>query len=93
MNDSSADCKDCGRNTLIDPKDYYVVIPEIWNKFGLGGCKWTEDLKGYECNVKGMLCMGCLENRMGRKLRKEDIFVCGVTTSMNPYTSRILLQP
>lgn len=41
--------------------DYFMVQNEIWEKFG---------------NGEGLLCMSCLEKRMGRKLKAEDFTDC-----------------
>lgn len=42
----------------VDTKDeYYMVLDEIWEEFGCG-----DDL----------LCIGCLENRVGRNLVRAD---------------------
>lgn len=68
-------CKDCGKDTFIERKDYYMVTHDLWYKFGVGN---------------GMLCMDCIENRIGRKLTKSDILVCPLTLDYNPYTSAIL---
>lgn len=70
-------CKDCGKDTSVDDKDYYMVTNEVWEKYGFG-------------RKKGMLCMDCLEERMGRKLQKKDILICSVTTEWNYYTASIL---
>ena len=56
-------CKDCGKNTFKNNKDYYVVTDKLWLKFGIS---------------KGMLCFGCFEKRLGRPLIKEDFKDCGV---------------
>lgn len=68
-------CKDCGKNTMGSNKDYYMITNELWKKYGVG---------------KGMLCMKCIEKRIGRKLTKIDILVCPLTTIINKYTSKIL---
>jgi hypothetical protein len=48
-------CKDCGLN-VITAGEYYMVSPRLWeDKLHL---KWTDNL-----------CIGCLETRIGRKLR------------------------
>ncbi len=70
-------CNDCGKDCMEDNKDYYMVKHEIWNEHGVG---------------EGMLCMDCMERRMGHKLTKEDILECFVTTIFNSYTSKILRQ-
>lgn len=69
------DCKDCGKKCNVNSKDYYMVTNELWEKHGV---------------VKGMLCMDCIEVRIGRKLEKFDIMPCRVTEISNPYTQAIL---
>jgi len=65
-------CKDCGVNTFDQEGDYYMVTPNIWNEYGLGGSYYTGD--GWsEDEPSGMLCMRDLERRMGRKLRISDL--------------------
>lgn len=49
-------CVDCSENTQLE---HYFAKPEVW--FSLA--KMTET---------GMLCIGCLEARIGRKLHKND---------------------
>ena len=50
-------CVDCGKNTLGG--EYYMVRDELWAASGL------------EPN-DGMLCLACLEKRIGRLLTLED---------------------
>jgi hypothetical protein len=50
------DCRDCGVNTRV-LEEYYFVRPEIWRQ-----------AKG----DKRMLCIGCLERRLGRRLGQRD---------------------
>ena len=68
-------CRDCGKDCFINPKDYYMILTSLWDVFGVGN---------------GMLCMDCMEDRLGHKLREEDILLCPVTEWMNPYTKKIL---
>ena len=68
-------CKDCDKDTLIDDKDYYMITPELWEKHGVG---------------KDMLCMDCMEKRLGHKLTKEEIVLCPINTNFNYYTEKIL---
>lgn len=68
-------CKDCGKDCSIDDKDYYMVTFELWEKYGVGS---------------EMLCMNCMEERIGHKLTKNDILKCPITQVFNPYTSAIL---
>lgn len=50
-------CLDCGVNTLHND-EYYMVEDDIWD--------------GVHPKRTGMLCIGCLEKRMGRKLTSTD---------------------
>jgi len=68
-------CSDCGKDTIVDNKDYYMVSHEIWKKFGVGD---------------KMLCMDCMEDRLCHKLTKEDISDCPLNTIINEYTMKIL---
>jgi len=68
-------CIDCGKDCKINPIDYYMVTFELWGKYGVGG---------------DMLCMDCIENRIGHKLTKEDILDCPLNTDINLYTQKIL---
>ena len=68
-------CHDCGKNCHDDAKDYYMVKHHLWAAFGVG---W------------GMLCMDCMEGRLGHRLRVEDILPCPLTEQINPYTREIL---
>jgi len=50
-------CLDCGVDTgRIN--EYYMVIERVW---------WAVHDSGI-----GMLCIGCLETRLGRRLRPDD---------------------
>ena len=60
-------CIDCGMDTsgFIDhqsraPSEYYLLHDELW-----------EEIVS-ESNRSRMLCIGCVENRLGRKLTKND---------------------
>lgn len=50
-------CIDCGLNTL-HADEYYMVTDDLWNRV--------------VPEVRGMLCIGCLEVRAGRLLNKDD---------------------
>jgi hypothetical protein len=52
------DCVDCGINTL-DSKEYYMVSNSVWLETKLK----TDE---------GMLCISCLESRIGRNLTSKD---------------------
>jgi len=77
LKDPNEICKDCQKDCFLDGKDYFMVQHDIWKKYGVG---------------LGLLCMSCMEERIGRKLIKDDILVCHVTTHWNPYTSKILKE-
>lgn len=55
-------CKDCGENTAAI-NEYYMVLRRLWNFYAPG--------------VR-MLCVGCLEKRMGRELQPGDFHPCRV---------------
>jgi hypothetical protein len=54
-----AACADCGMFTVWDgrPDEYYMVAGEVWDAAGMDS---------------GYLCVGCLENRLGRRLGPSD---------------------
>lgn len=54
-------CIDCDINTK-DIDEYYMVKNEIWEEF--------------VPEKRGMLCIGCLEIRMGRELVPSDFLEC-----------------
>jgi hypothetical protein len=55
------ECIDCGVDTMPrrGPREFYMVKTWIWDRTGLG-------FDG------GCLCIGCLESRLGRRLRPRD---------------------
>lgn len=55
-------CVDCSVNTARF-REYYMLKDQIWLKTGL-------DFGG------GKLCIGCAEERIGRKLRPSDFTDC-----------------
>lgn len=62
------DCEGCGVNTHSREgiAEYYMVTSLVWN---LAGAR------------SGMLCIGCLEERLGRKLNCRDFLECPVNRS------------
>ena len=69
-------CKDCNKNTFESSEvDYYMLTHELWDRIGVGD---------------GMLCIACVEERLGRKLKAEDLLDCPLNDSMNEYTQKIL---
>jgi len=65
------DCKDCGKDTnKLD--EYYMVHSSVW---GAAGMETNEAYEQGLTNTRlpdGMLCIGCLENRLGRRLTPVD---------------------
>jgi hypothetical protein len=51
-------CHDCGTDTL-EILEYYMVYDNLWQE-------------ATEKKVKGCLCIGCLETRLGRQLTNVD---------------------
>jgi hypothetical protein len=51
-------CLDCDQNTS-DMAEYYMVYDEVW-------------LSVVTSKSNGMLCVGCLEARLGRELNRND---------------------
>jgi hypothetical protein len=68
-------CKDCGMNTEPWPprrgtQEEYIVRNEVWQRAGmpLGKHAFDGSLHG-----GGILCVGCIEKRLGRLLTIGDI--------------------
>jgi hypothetical protein len=55
---NSFNCVDCGLNTIAI-HEYYVVNDDLWFSSGME-------------TDSGMLCLICLEHRIGRKLNHND---------------------
>ena len=68
-------CKDCREWSLVD-SDMFMVNDEIWDEHG---------------NEEDILCPTCLESRMGRKLKKDDIsdYADVIVNLENPYIQRL----
>jgi len=49
-------CLDCGKDTFRN--EYYMLRNPVWKKANP--------------KIKGMLCIKCVEKRLGRKLTKKD---------------------
>ena len=68
------DCREClfRRVGLEIESDMFMVNDEIWDEYG---------------NEEDILCQPCLESRMGRKLKKNDIsdYADVVVNLENPY--------
>jgi hypothetical protein len=56
--------------------EYYVVRQNLWKAYG----------------VEGMLCIGCFETRLGRRLTPAEFIVCDVNKNNDEYKSERLLD-
>jgi hypothetical protein len=56
IDDPSSPCLDCGVATM--PGEYYMVHDFVWQAAGM--------------KSRGILCIGCLERRLGRQLVPQD---------------------
>lgn len=70
-------CMVCNMDTNIT-NEYYMVQDEIWNEV-------TKNL-----DHDGMLCVGCLEDILGRKLTEKDFTNCPVNDGIFGLSERIL---
>ena len=43
-------------------------------------------------SIKGMLCVACLENRLGRKLNKADFTLCTINGFRHGFKSKRLVE-
>lgn len=57
-------CVDCRQSTLFG-HEYYMVTDEVWAAARMG-------------ENDGMLCVGCLERRIGHELRAEDFAAAAI---------------
>lgn len=69
-------CNSCGKDCSKNEKDYYMLTHKLWKKI--------------HPKISGMLCMDCVEEKLGRKLIASDILICPLTVFGNPYTSKII---
>lgn len=60
-------CHDCFVN-VVTIKEYYMVYDALWLSVA---------------HQHEILCVGCLEHRLGRKLTKADFTDCILNTEMN----------
>ena len=78
-------CADCGVGTLT-LGEYYMVKNSVWGQAWIGRRKWWFDhVDGQE-----MLCIGCLEVRIGRTLVACDFTDAPVNDPNDPDISQRL---
>ena len=68
------ECAACGVNTL-HINEYYMVTDEVWE------AAWP--------GKRGMLCIGCLENRLGRELTAKDFTDAPINRGYFKYSERL----
>jgi hypothetical protein len=68
-------CHDCGMCTLCN-NEYYMVDNGLWDTA-------TEDFGGH-----GMLCIGCLEARIGDRLQADDFPDLPINRGFFPISAR-----
>lgn len=73
---SEFNCWDCNVNTL-EINEYYMVDNGVWESA-------TED-----CGTDVMLCIGCLEARLGDKLHSGDFPPLPINLGVFPYSERL----
>jgi hypothetical protein len=72
-------CVDCGFDTLFG-HEYYMVTDDVWLGAGMKKSHKVGD---------GMLCIGCLEHRIGRQLVPEDFPNYPINRGVFIYSDRL----
>lgn len=68
-------CRDCGVNTALN-EEYYMLTTEVWRET-------VPDLVG-------MLCINCIELRLGRQLWPEDFMDSPINYMHSVLSARVL---
>ncbi|WP_040478854.1 hypothetical protein [Mariniradius saccharolyticus] len=74
---TNPNCADCGKYAR-KKDEFYMLKDELWQAHGVG---------------KGLLCIPCMERRLGRPLQPDDLQDVPANTLGNPYTRKILGLP
>jgi hypothetical protein len=75
-------CDDCGFGTLL-LNEYYMVTDTVWKQAWAGHRKWWH---------LEILCIGCLEARLNRKLTRDDFIDAPINNPDSEYMSERLLD-
>ena len=68
-------CRDCGVNTY-DLGEYYMVNNDLWAQLA-------------PQKLAGLLCVGCLENRIGRELVAADFTDARINSDAHRRSARL----
>lgn len=71
-------CNDCGLD-VVAAAENYMVLDDVWTSAGLG-------------IYEGLLCIGCLEDRLGRTLTPGDFLACPLNANPARWQSPRLLD-
>jgi hypothetical protein len=69
-------CRDCGVD-VFDPNEYYMLLDSVWAQTGV-------EFLG------GMLCVGCVEARLGRRLEPGDFSAAPINWPRPGLSARLL---
>ena len=78
-------CGDCGMNTV---NEYYMVHNHVWEAAGKPKA-WKPTQPASEYDGGGFLCIGCLEQRLGRQLTPADFTECLINKPNPSDTERL----
>jgi len=73
---TETDCLDCGIDT-DDSNEYYMLKKSVWKETGL-------------TLHEGILCIGCVEVRLGRQLTNKDFEDCALTHGFFKMSPRLI---
>ena len=74
-------CAYCGINAAEIGEYEFMLKPDLWRQ--CGGRRRPvnrDDYKNLDC---GMLCIGCIELRLGRFLCRSDFYGCPLTANVD----------
>lgn len=72
-------CVDCGLDTK-EAQEYYMVYNDVWEDAGMSFAGHFGD---------GMLCVGCIESRLGRELTPSDFPDLPINRGFFPMSDRL----